>query len=410
MTRTPYEAASRALRWIFFAMGMPVGVLVPRLAEIKLHVGADNAAYGSAIALGGAGAFIGTYLGSRLVHTFGSRPVTRYGIIFITLTSVSNALAPTVGWLALVGFAGGLTYSCTNLATNSQAVLVEQGLGHSFIPKAHAFWSMGTMSAALASSIAAPYVTPLHALLASGVISTALQMIGGRDLLTGAHEDRPHDDPRQLPRTERIPRGALRLLLFIGMAQVLGFLAEVSAGDWSSVLLHQEFHVAVGPNGYAFTAFMLLQLLSRLSASQVIDRLGLPQTIRAFGLVGLVGYLVFLLIAAHVHTSSTTSALAFSCIAYAFLGLAVGPMPSAFTTAAGRIPGLPSARALMITGFMTSSFGLVGRVTLANVAQVIPLTTALTGMAGLIAISVSMTSVLHPDHAEKYAIVRQETP
>ncbi len=387
-------------------MGMPVGAVVPRLAEIKLHVGADNAAYGSAIAIGGAGAFIGTYLGSRLAHTFGSKPVTRFGIIFITCTSVSNALVPSVGWLAVVGFAGGITYSCTNLATNSQAVLVEQGLGRSFVPQAHAFWSMGTMSAALVSSLAAPYVTPLEALLCSGAISTTMQLIGGHNLLSSQFEDRPHDDPTQLPRDERIPRGALRLLLLIGLAQVLGFLAEVSAGDWSSVLLHQDFHVAVGPNGYAFTAFMLMQLLSRLSASRVIDRLGLPSTIRVYGIVGTIGYLVFLLAASHTHSSSTTAALAFSCVAYAFLGLAVGPMPSAFTTAAGRIPGLPSARALMITGFMTSSFGLIGRVTLANVAQVIPLTAALLGMAGLIAIAVSMAFVLHPDHADKHAIVR----
>jgi MFS family permease len=389
-------------------MGMPVGTLVPRLAEIKLHVGADNAAYGSAIALGGAGAFLGTYLGSRLTHTFGSKPVTRYGIILITCTSVANALVPSVAWLAVVGFAGGITYSSTNLATNSQAVLVEQGLGRSFVPRAHASWSMGTMSAALASSLAAPYVTPLHALLLSGAISTTLQLIAGRNLLSAQFEDRPHDDPTQLPRTERIPRGALRLLLLIGMAQVLGFLAEVSAGDWSSVLLHQDFHVAVGPNGYAFTSFMLMQLLSRLLAARVIDRLGLPQAIRAFGVVGTIGYLAFLMAASQAHTSSTTVALAFSCAAYAFLGVAVGPMPSAFTTAAGRIPGLPSARALMITGFMTSSFGLIGRVALAHVAQAIPLTAALSGMAGLIAIAVSMTYVLHPDHATKHAIVRQE--
>lgn len=391
-------------------MGMPVGTLVPRLAEIKLHVGADNAAYGTAIAIGGAGAFVGTYLGSRLAHTFGSKPVTRYGIILITCSSVSNALVPSVVWLGIVGLASGIAYSSTNLAANSQAVLVEQGLGHSFVPRAHAFWSMGTMSAALASSLAAPYITPLHALLLSGAISTTMQLIGGRDLLSSQFEDRPHADPTQLPRTERIPSGALRLLLLIGMAQVLGFLAEVSAGDWSSVLLHQDFHIAVGPNGYAFTSFMLMQLLSRLLAARVIDQLGLPQAIRVFGVVGTIGYLTFLLAASQAHTSSTTLALAFSCAAYAFLGVAVGPMPSAFTSAAGRIPGLPSARALMITGFMTSSFGLIGRVTLAHVAQAIPLTAALSGMAGLITIAVSMTYVLDPAHATKHAIVRQEQP
>ncbi len=387
-------------------MGMPVGALVPRLAEIKLQVGADNAAYGSAIAIGGAGALLGNYLGSRLTHAFGSKPVTRFGIIFITLTNVSNALAPSVGWLAVIGFAGGFAYSATNLAANSQTVLVEQGLGRSFVPRAHAFWSLGTMSAAFISSLAAPHITPLHALLISGVISTTMHLTAARNLLSSQYDDRPHDDPSQLPRNEHVPRGALQLLLLIGFAQVLGFLAEVSAGDWSSVLLHQNFHVAVGPNGYAFTSFMLLQLLSRLSASRVIDRYGLPKAIRLFGMVGTVGYLGFLLAADSTYTGSTSAALVFSCLAYAFLGIAVGPMPSAFTTAAGRIPGLPSARALMITGFMTSGFGMIGRISLANIAQVVPLPAALAGMALLISISLAMSRVLNPDHAEKHAIVR----
>ena len=124
-------------------------------------------------------------------------------------------------------------------------------------------------------------------------------------------------------------------LLTLTIAQALGFLAEVSAGDWSSVLLKQEFHIAVGPNGYAFTAFLVMQLLSRLYATRLIDRSGAQRTIQWLGTAGTVGYLVCLFGASAFSDSSGIHTLVLACVAYAFLGVAVGPMPSvAFKTRA----------------------------------------------------------------------------
>lgn len=401
-----FDSAARALRWVFFAMGIPVGTLVPRLAEIKAGLDAGNAAYGTAIAIGGAGAFLGSWVGGRLTHAFGSRTVARFGISFILLTTISNALAPSVMWLALIAFGSGLAYSCTNIAANSQAVLIEQGLRRSFIPRAHAFWSLGTMTSALLSSLAAPHVTPLTSLCVGSVVSLVLFQWAARGLLTTEHEDRPHDDPAQLPRNERMPRGTLIFLATLAFAQTLALIAEFSVSDWGSVLLHQEFHIAVGPNGYAYTAFMLVQLATRLYAPGLIDRLGLQVAIRAFGIVGTIGYVTCLLGAGFASDRSQVATLVLSCLAYAFLGAAVGPMPSAFTTAAGSIPGLPSARALAVTGLIISVGGMIGRVAFAQVAQVVTLSLALTLMGVLVLITVAMTFVLVPARAEQHAIRR----
>ncbi len=202
-------------------MGTPIGTLVPRLAEIKAHIGATNAAYGSAMAIGGIGAFVGTWLGGRLTHSLGSKRVAQGGILLILSANIANALAPSVFWFAVCGFLGGFSYSTTNIGVNSQAVLVEQSLGRSYIPKVHAFWSLGTMSGALISSLAAPHISPLHALLVNAVLALGVYEWAARGLLEPEYEDRPHDDPTQLPRHERIPRSALQFLMMVGIAQVL---------------------------------------------------------------------------------------------------------------------------------------------------------------------------------------------
>lgn len=401
-----FDIAARALRWMFFAMGLPVGMLVPRLAEIKAGLEAGNGAYGSAIAIGGAGAMLGSWLGGRVVHSFGSRSVATVAVFAILAANIGNALVPSIGWLAVMAFLSGFSFSLNNIAVNSQAVLVEQGLGHSFVPRAHAFWSLGTMSAALVSSLIAPYVTPLHALCGGAVVSIAIYQYWVRGLLTTEHEDRPHDDPTQLPRNERVPRGAMGFLILLAFAQALGLVAEMSVGDWSSVLLKQEFHIAVGPNGYGFTAFMVVQLATRLYASRLIDRIGLKETVRLLGYIGTAGYLVALAGAASMAESSKATTLVLACIAYASLGIAVGAMPSAFTSAAGGIPGLPSARALTITGLLIGAFGLAGRLTLATITQVIPLTVALAATGAFVLLTISLSFVLVPERAERHAIRR----
>jgi len=111
-----------------------------------------------------------------------------------------------------------------------------------------------------------------------------------------------------------------------------------------------------------------------------------------------------------VNADGSTHTLVLACTAYAFLGVAVGPMPSAFTSATGAIPGLPTARALTVVGLVVAASGMVGRIFIANVAQLIPLTTVLLGMGMLVLVTVSMTFVLVPERAERHAIQREEQP
>lgn len=383
-------------------MGLPIGVLVPRLAEIKHAVGAADAAYGTAIAIGGIGALLGNYLGSRLVHRMGSRQTARAAIVLLIATNVSNALVPTVTWLALVAFMNGFAYAITNIAMNSQGVLVEQGLGRSFMPKAHGYWSLGAMSFGILSSLAAPYISPLVALVIGAAISLVGFQLGSHYLLHTEHEDLPADDPTQLQRHERIPTTALQFLIVLAIGQWLALISEMAVSDWSSVLLHDYFDIAVGPNGYAFSAFMVVQLSTRMLSSTYIDRFGLIPVVRMLGIVGGAGFITFLFAANWA--TSVTLALIFSCLAYAFMALGVASMPPAFYTAIGRIPGLPSARALMITGAVVSILNMFGRISLASLTNLIslPVVLSLTGVSLLI--SAYMTKALDTKHIESHAI------
>ncbi len=401
-----YAAAQRAVLGTFFFIGVPVGMLVPRLAEIKEQVSAGDLAFGSAIALGGLGAVVGNYVGARFVHHYGSRPLARIAIFLSLIANVSNALAPDVPTLAFVAFFGGFSYSAANIALNSQGVLVEQHLKRSFLPKGHAYWAIGAMSFGFVSSFLAPYISPLTAL----IIGICLSMVGfiyfTKELLPIEFDDRPHDDPTQLPRHESIPSSTFRFLILIAVGQWLGTVAEFATGDWSSVLLRESFGIAIGPNGYGYAFFMMVLLVARLTAPKLIDKYSLPKVIRTEGLIGATGFIIFLQLANEFHTTNSQLTLIFAVVAFGFVGLGVANMPAGYYSAAGRIPGLPSARGLMVAGLFTSALSLTGRIGLASVSQNISLVFALTLTGFALLIASVLSYLLDPTRSDANAIKR----
>lgn len=404
----PYETARKAVQWGFFFMGVPVGTLVPRLAEIKAGMDAGNADYGTAIAIGGLGALIGNAIGARLVHRFGSKPIARTAILLIFLNNVSNALAPSTRWLALVALTGGMVWSVQNVGINSQGALVEQGLGRSFLPRAHAFWSIGTMTAGVLSSLLAPHISPLAALSIGVIVSLVGFYTLTNGLLPTHMDDRPHNDATQLQQHERIPRGPMLFLAVIATANVLALVPEIAVGDWSSVLLKEDFGIAVGPNGYGFAAFMVFQMLGRFFAPAFVDRYSLETVVRRFGLIGASGFLGFLWLATQAGQGRPDAALIYVCIAYAFMGGGLAVMAPAWVTAAGAIPGLPSARAIARLGMMVAATGMFCRIALANISQMLSLPIALSLTGIMVAVAASLSWVLQPDRAHRHAISKEQ--
>lgn len=403
----PYESARKAVQWGFFLLGVPVGTLVPRLAEIKQSIDASDASYGSAVALGGLGVLAGNYVGSRIAHRYGTSTTARVIFVLVMFTNLSNAFAPSVPWFTVVAVSGGFAFAGIMVAVNSQGALVEQGLGRSFMPRAHAFWSIGTMTSALLSSIAAPYITPRQALSVAFLLAIIAYQFLATDMLPQQHEDGPAGDASQLQRHERIPAHVLRFILLVACAHWMGLFAEVSVGDWSSVLLKEHLDIPVGPNGYAFTTFMLFQMLGRLNAPRIVDRKSLAFVVRVFGLIGGIGFLLFLAVAMAVRDTTQIGALLSACLSYGCMGLGVSAMPPAWMSATASIRGLPTVRALALLGSITAVTNVVARILLAQAAEhwSLPVALSITGVAAIGA--ANMTSLLHPERIDRHAINRE---
>lgn len=399
-----YVRASRVIHISYLCMGFPFGVLMPRLAEIKSAVGANAASFGSALALMSIGTLAGTWLAARLIHSFGSRAAARALFVFVVLASAANGYISSIVWFGAVTILAGAANTAVMMAMNSQSVLIEQHLRRSFLPKVLGSWSIGTFVGSSVSAIAAPYVSPAAALTTTAVVVLAAFMTSVHWLLPAHLDDRPHDDPSQLPRHERIPRPIRNFLVLVAVAQSLGLIAEMSVGDWGSVLLREHFGVAVGPNGYGFAVFTFTMILVRLNAARWIDRFGLERVIRSAAIGGSFAFAALLTVANIVGSSSPMRALLAMCLAYASLAVGVGAMPAAFISAAGAIRGLPSARAIAVTTAVVAIGNMLLRAAFGALAEVVSLPYALYAIPVMVVAAGLMAALLRADRLAEYVV------
>ncbi|MEY3407618.1 MAG: hypothetical protein RL038_679, partial [Actinomycetota bacterium] len=75
LTNQQYQSARLALLAIFFAMGVGIISAATRFAEIKQQIGANDAVFGYALALGTLGGISGNALSRKIIPRFGSRVV-----------------------------------------------------------------------------------------------------------------------------------------------------------------------------------------------------------------------------------------------------------------------------------------------------------------------------------------------
>ena len=394
------QAAKRAVSTGFFLAGITVGTLAPRLAEVKEATNASVSGYGTAFAVNALGALAGFYLGAQASHRFGSRTVAQTIFFAMIAMHFSFSQATNVYMLTAVAVMSGLVYSMFNVNMNSQGVLVEQRMGRSFLPRAHGAWSLGSLVGAMGSATVAPHISVAYTLGTVDILCGLVWLWMGKGLLKNHFEDSPQIDSSQLPKNERIPRATLLFLYVLALGQAISMLVEGAVGDWSSVLLYEDFGIAIGPNGYAFVAFSVVHLVTRFFVPKYIDRHGMVKVLKSLSVIGISGFLAFHFGALFMREQSKILTLIASCLAYGFLALGLGAMVPAFASAAGGIVGLPSARALMILGTTGALILWIGRSTFSIFADLFSLPIAIGGLALLAFISAYLTKYLDPKFGE----------
>ncbi|QKW26590.1 MFS transporter [Streptomyces seoulensis] len=356
MTAVVYEQrevrrARYAVAAVFAVHGAVTGSFATRVPWIQEHASVSAGQLGLALAFPALGASLAMPLAGRISHRFGARAALRGLLALWTLSLVLPALSPNLPALCLALFVYGASAGMSDVAMNALGVEVENRLGRSIMSGLHGMWSAGALIGSAAGTLAAHLGADarLHHVLAAAVLTVL-----GQVACSWVLDLQPAEDEEPPPRFALPPKSAL-LIGAIGFCAVF---AEGASLDWSAVYLRQQLETSAGLAAACTTGFTLTMAVARIVGDRVVDRFGSVRTVRAGGVLAVLGGLLVVL-AGH-------PAVAMGGFALMGLGIAV-VVPLCFA-AAGRSGPNPS-QAIAGVATITYTSGLVAPSAIGGLAQ-----------------------------------------
>ncbi|GHH87470.1 MFS transporter [Streptomyces sulfonofaciens] len=348
--------ARAAVFLLFFVNALAYANIVPRLPEIRDHIGLSNTALGTAIAAMPVGALLAGLLAGPLGARIGSGRLA-------TLCAFGFALAvPLVSfasaWWMLAGclFLLGVLDSVMDASMNTHGLRVQRGYGRSILNSFHALWSVGAVVGGLLSTALTGAGAPLTGhLVGIGVLLAVLGaavwpmlLPGGDD--SGADGTAPAAAPEDAPAPAEPSgaasragmRAALPLLLMLGLLLVMSSVVEDTPASWGSALLQDDYRASELVAGFAYVAFQATMTVGRFTGDRITDRFGRVAVAR----VG--GVLIALPLALALLTHTAAAVIA----AFACAGLGAATLFPAAMHAAGSIPGVRSSDGIAVVSWL----------------------------------------------------------
>lgn len=354
----------------FFTNAVFFANLVPRLPEVKEHLGLSNSSFGAALATFPIGSLLAALWAAALIRRLGSARVASFGLVLLGAATWAVSVVPNWGALAAVLLVGGALDAFIDVAQNGHGLRVQRLYDRSILNSFHGVWSIGAVAGGLLGSAAAGLAIPLPLHLGvSTVLFGALALVSYRGLLPGPDdadlEEAPDLDTSAAPPATR--RSALRVLAALGALSACGVFVEDAGASWSALYLRNDLAAGAAVAGLGFVALQGAMTVGRLTGDRVVDRFGQRRVVRAGGL----------LIAAGMGLALAFPSVPSTLIGLALAGLGVATLIPAVFHAADELPGLPRGLGLAVSNWLLRIGFLVSPLLIGYLADAISLRVAL---------------------------------
>ena len=368
--------ARNALWYLFFLMGIVSMAWVPRIPEIKHQLALSDGGLGVILLGSTFGALIGSQVGGRLTHTFGSQRIAAVGALFMPGGLFLMGAAHQVLQLFTALFIMGFGYVMLDITVNTQAVAVEKILDRRWMSTFHGSWSVGSFVSTVTGGVLAHVISPQTELKVVAVIAFILYIPGIYFLLSGNEDEHKGEDGTSEGKLSFFDKTSLPLWA-IGLGLLGCLLPEGAASDWGGVLLHEHMGIGKGADAIAFATFALAMITSRFLGDHWLAKYGPRRTVRVGGFFAGITWGLSIAIAVPLSAHAKVPAAIIICIGFAAAGLGIGPMVPAFMNAAARVPGVAPSVALARVNIIGLAAYFIGPTLTGGVSQLTSLPIAL---------------------------------
>ncbi len=269
-------------RAAFFVAGFALAAWAPLVPFAQARLGVNDAQLGLLLLCLGAGSVVAMPLSGAVAARFGCRrPVWIAGLCICAALPLLATLdsAPALA-MALLLFGAGL--GVTDVAVNTQAIIVEKAASRALMSGFHGLFSVGGIAGAGGvSGLLWAGASPLVAALAVDLVILGLLAIFGRHLLPYGSEDERRS-PLFVP-----PHG---VVLIIGLLCFITFLTEGSILDWGAIFLTSVSQVDPSRSGLGYAVFACAMTLGRFGGDRIKQAVGGRAILIFGGLLGAAGF------------------------------------------------------------------------------------------------------------------------
>jgi MFS family permease len=369
--------ARKALWASFFLMGVVSMAWVPRIPEIKESLGINNGQFGFIFLGSTFGSILAGQFGGALIHRIGTRPILFISSVIFPAGLIAMGLANTP-WTLFFGLMFlGFGIVVTDISDNTQAVAVEKLINKKCMTSFHGAWSLGSFVTTILGGTMASFISPRANFVIIGLVSLILFIPANMAMLPPSLDG--HNGEEGFDTAAKIPWFGRDVLILWAIAAGLltSMIAEMSASDWSAILLHEN--MGIGPGLYAsgFASFALAMITVRFLGDRIIQRFGARRTVRVGGYLGGTAWLICLTIAIPLSSHAKIPALIIMDIGFICAGLAIGPMYPSFILAASRIPQFAAPVAIARVGLIGIAGVFLGPTMTGLIAQATSLSWAM---------------------------------
>jgi MFS transporter len=268
----------------FFAFGVTVGGLIPRIPTLKDHLQLTDGQVGIALLGISVGGMVGSLM-SRLLIRHHAAAGVRAGLLLLCVVGVGPALAGSLGALVAALVAIGFLWGFVDVLENGFGARLEHTYGRPLISGLHGFWSLGAFVGSLIAGGAALLgLSPFIQFTATGLVIAAaslwvLRGLGGLSAVSGGS---PAFGAVALTAT---------LAALAGMS-FAGVIAEGGTSDWSALFLRELSHASPGVAAAGFSGFSIAAVLVRFRADVLTARTDPRTVVRLGAILTVVGLLL----------------------------------------------------------------------------------------------------------------------
>jgi MFS family permease len=271
-----------AVKIVFFLNGFVHANYFSRLPRIQEQFSIDNGVVGLVLLSSSIGALIAMPFTGWLIIRNGSRRITIFGIFSYCALIPFIPLMPTLSSLIILFFILGVSSGMSDVAMNSQAVMVEKQMQKPIMTSFHALFSIGMALGAFAGAFFTRTGMGLFAHFTFVSLASLVTVFVARYYLV-------HDKPQSKSTEEpafRVPNAAMASIGVIAFCSMLG---EGAMADWSTNYMENIAHAdqALAPMG--LSAFALAMTIGRFFGDSAREKFGDRLLMVTCGLIATAG-------------------------------------------------------------------------------------------------------------------------